>query len=230
MYGHVFAEDQEWRRCQIVPPTLMALPRHGPYVYSLKSAHEDMEALQRTGIKATLAVSLAMFGRWYTPRYPDLSRPSVPGNFSLFNKCKWSSEDQLGSKTEVCKKLIWHSQVFSNRHLSAYFYDKAREKTFTFDTANALRAKLCSLKQRFMSLRYSLAAFNLEYADGRDKCGEGDFAELRALRQLVDFMDTDFTSETSYEVCVSLSLPAYSSPAAPWRRLRRGRRNHAPRE
>nr|XP_054925851.1 uncharacterized protein LOC126529576 [Dermacentor andersoni] len=196
LYGHFFAEDQSWPDCQIVPPTFDTPPESGGYIYSLKTAHSNAKELQRVDIPAlTVAVSVAIFGRWYKPRHVNESGAAgEPGSYSLFSMCEPTGDDeQLGSVTQVCQLPMWSSRVYSREHHSEYCYDTNMERIFTFDTARTLREKLCLQKARVVSVDYALAAFNLEYADGRGECGEGDFSELRALRRLLDenFSDDD---------------------------------------
>lgn len=196
LYGHFFAGDQSWPDCQVVPPTFDTPPESGAYIYSLKTAHSNVKDLQRADLPAhTAAVSVAMFGRWYKPRHVDQSSAvGEPGNYSLFSMCEPTGDDeQFGSVAQVCRLPMWSSRVYSTKHRSEYCYDSNMARIFTFDTSRTLREKLCSQKGRVMSVDYALAAFNLEYADGRGDCGEGDFAELRALRRLVDenFSDDD---------------------------------------
>ncbi|XP_065296152.1 uncharacterized protein [Dermacentor albipictus] len=196
LYGHFFAEDQSWPDCQIVPPTFDTPPESGGYIFSLKTAHSNAKELQRVGIPAlTVAVSVAMFGRWYKPRHAnEPGAAGGPGSYSLFSMCEPTGDDeQLGSVTQACRLPMWSSRVYSTEHHSEYCYDMNMERIFTFDTATTLREKLCLQKARVGSVNYALAAFNLEYADGRGECGEGDFSELRALRRLVDenFSDDD---------------------------------------
>ncbi|KAL1471612.1 hypothetical protein MTO96_039849, partial [Rhipicephalus appendiculatus] len=113
-----------------------------------ETAHYIARQLQEADLPThTVAVSVAMFGRWYKLRYENDSRTErQPVGDILFDMCQETGYDeQLGSVTQ-----------------------------------------LCSQKRRVMqSMQYGLAAFNLEYADGRGECGDGAFAELGALRRLV---------------------------------------------
>ncbi|KAK8769747.1 hypothetical protein V5799_013788 [Amblyomma americanum] len=189
------------------PATLLRLEDVKRAFQALKStAHNSVMYLQTEDIPATLAVSVAMFGRWYMPRYSDDGGASEHANYSLFSQCKETADEQLGSVTQVCKHPMWATKVYSSEHQAEYCYDKKMERTFAFDSSKTLISKLCSEKRRVPSAKYALAAFNLEYADVRNECGEGDFAQLRVLRQLVDYLHETFADASAYDGCVSISV------------------------
>ncbi|XP_077498002.1 uncharacterized protein LOC144108704 [Amblyomma americanum] len=189
LYGHLFEEDKQWPDCRILPPTIVNSPiKSLSYTHSLATAVDAIKELKGDRLPTTMwAVSVAMFGRWYKPRYPDLVVHSVPGNYGIYNQCQNVPEYQLASFTEVCKRPICGDgghESFNSR----FCYDKYIERTFTYDTAKTLRAKLCHVKDQYRSTLFSVAAYNLEYDDTEGACEGGTFPVLRTLRGVINFL------------------------------------------
>ncbi|KAH7974524.1 hypothetical protein HPB49_016413 [Dermacentor silvarum] len=159
--GHYFSEDKNFVGCLAVPPTLLDMPPSEDYYYSLNTTHEAVKMVDNKLPNMTKVVSVAMFGRWYRPLYPDPEVVDKPGNYSPLQACSMIPENQIGNI-----------------------------------------ADLCHCKSRAKSLRYGLAAYNLECADGANRCQRGSYPRLRTLRDLLIFFEQTFSSSTDIDACV----------------------------
>ncbi|XP_049276166.1 uncharacterized protein LOC119406785 [Rhipicephalus sanguineus] len=107
LVGHLPSRRSESESCEILPPTTLVhfARRASP---SLRDAHETVRKLDSRGIRAALFVSLAMFGRWYKPRYQNpesRTRSESRRAFDFLQKCRHDSGDVLGSHVQVCGRL-----------------------------------------------------------------------------------------------------------------------------
>ncbi|XP_054925010.2 uncharacterized protein [Dermacentor andersoni] len=141
-----------------------------------------------------------MFGRWYKPYYPDPSDRPGPGNYTLFQECDSIPAYQMGSVTEVCKNETFF-RYFEARSQAAVYYNKTLQRMFFHDNGDSYRYKLCYLKQTLTNIKYGLAAYDLEFADGENTCGLGSYHELRVLRELLSFFNESYSSPRDFENC-----------------------------
>ncbi|XP_049513980.1 uncharacterized protein LOC119431742 [Dermacentor silvarum] len=151
-------------------------------------------------------VSVAMFGRWYRPLYPDPQVKDQPGNYSLLSLCSDMQGPQLGSVVEICKNLSYAKTYHDSMLHAEVAYNKRLERLFAYDDDESFRQKLCMSKSNLTGVQYGVAAYSLEKDDTENACGQGSFARLRTLRKLVDFFKESWSSANLLEDCLEKSF------------------------
>ncbi|XP_075730067.1 uncharacterized protein LOC142771944 [Rhipicephalus microplus] len=207
LVGHLPSRRSESESCEILPPTtLVHYGRHASSP-SLGDAHETLRKLDSGGIRAALFVSLAMFGRWYKPRYQNPESKTRGGSrraFDYMQKCRHDSGDVLGSHVQVCRDSAYTIVHHKKEPRGAVAYDPAAGKLLAYDSPESLKQKLCIARSNVTAVKYGFAAFNVEYEDGTNRCGGGAFSRLQALRDLLNaFGRTDMSTEA--EDCIALA-------------------------
>ncbi|KAL1442990.1 hypothetical protein MTO96_030486 [Rhipicephalus appendiculatus] len=206
LVGHLPSRKSESESCEILPPTTLVhfTPHASP---SMRDAHETVRKLDSSGIRAALFVSLAMFGRWYKPRYQNPESRTRSGSrraFDFLQKCRHDSGDVLGSHVQVCRDSAYTIVEHKKEPQGAVAYDQAAGKLLAYDSPESLRQKLCVARSNVTTVKYGFAAFNVEYEDGTNRCGQGAFSRLQALRGLLKaFGRTDTSAEA--EECAALA-------------------------
>ncbi|XP_070390837.1 uncharacterized protein [Dermacentor albipictus] len=212
--GHHADTDSFYKRCTMVPPTIL---QEGLLKHNLRLSEYPVRlatTLESLALKASLwpstssfAVTLGMEGRWYRPKFPD-NITDMPGNYSLGRRCakKAPHSGQLASISEVCKRPIYNSTFhFDKKFKALVTYNKTKRWLFTYDNAYALRLKLCEANVNALSLKYSLAAVNIEFEDGKGDCGFGPYHRLQQLKTLAAFLSTNYTSPADESACMSFT-------------------------
>lgn len=212
--GHHADTDSLYTRCNMVPPTILS---EGLLKRDLLRSEYPVRlarTLASLASKASLwpstysfAVTLGIEGRWYRPKSPDTTT-GIPGNYSLGKRCAMTTppSGQLGSISEVCKNPNYNSTFYFDKKFKALVaYNKTERWLFTYDSALALRLKLCEANLNALSLKYSLAAVNIEFEDAKDDCGFGPFHRLQQLKALAAFLSNNYTSPASESACRSLT-------------------------
>ncbi|XP_065301972.2 uncharacterized protein [Dermacentor albipictus] len=199
--GHYFMEDKDWSQCLTIPPTLIYAPPYRAYYYSLTTAHDAIKQMADAGMHVVMAPSVAMFGRWYKPYYPDPSDRPGPGNYTLFQECDFIPAYQMGSVAEVCKNDSFY-RYYESRAQADVYYNKKLQRMFFYDNGDSYRYKLCYLKQTLTNTKYGLAAYDLEFADAKNTCGLGSYHELRVLRELLSFFNASYSSPRDFDNCL----------------------------
>nr|XP_050031705.2 uncharacterized protein LOC126527904 [Dermacentor andersoni] len=199
--SHYSYEDRDLADCVMVPPTFLKPPPAHDYIYSMETAHESIRVLLSSGVNASMAVSVAMFGRWYKPLHPDPEVKDRPGNYSLFESCDYIPETQLGFVSKVCRDPRYRHTFYDHALHARVTYNKAAERLFVYDDEQSLRYKLCLSRAQYSTIKYGVAVYNLEYADDENSCGNGIYSRLRTVRQLLSFFQDNFTSPSDADRC-----------------------------
>ncbi|XP_077497177.1 uncharacterized protein LOC144107837 isoform X2 [Amblyomma americanum] len=204
LVGHRSGRDHsESVGCEILPPTtLERFTRHGSP--SLRDAHMTVRKLHTRDIQSALFVSVAMFGRWYKPRYQNAevrARSGSQGGFGFLQKCRHDSGEALGSPVQVCRDSAYVVTYHKTEPQGALAYNRKAGKLLAYDSAGSLEHKLCVARTNVSVANYGLAAFNVEYEDCTDHCGQGSFSRLRVLKDLLNAFNARNFSATTMEQC-----------------------------
>ncbi|XP_075526589.1 uncharacterized protein LOC142558327 [Dermacentor variabilis] len=215
--SHLFGQDSELAGCKVLPPTYVFTPPTLTYGQSLFTGHDTVRQMTMQGVNTTMSVSVALYGRWYKPLIRNTSGEQTD-NYSLLQDCDKMPVDQHGSVSEHCADQ--NSLVYDTSLQANIFIEKKLQRLFVYDDAKSLMYKLCYCKRGMLEYKYGVAAYNLEMADTNDKCGNGPYHVLRAIKDLVSFMATNFTRQVQFESCYDRSQrdkPATTTPlpAAP---------------
>ncbi|XP_075742698.1 uncharacterized protein LOC142796293 [Rhipicephalus microplus] len=205
--------DYLYTDCHMVPPTITSkrLLRHVPEnSYPVRLGNTIWSLAydkDKWSPNITFAVSLGMAGRWYQPKYPDKVNPlSRTGNYALGFPCtteEHSPRGQMVNVTEACIDQRYSGNFrFDRIYTSEFTYNKKEKWLFTYDTARALRVKLCETKKNMTHLHYTFAAVNIQFEDAKDYCGYGEFPRLRALKALARFFAFEYTSPDNETACL----------------------------
>ncbi|XP_050031706.3 uncharacterized protein [Dermacentor andersoni] len=139
--GHYFSEDKNFMGCLAVPPTLLDVPPSDDYYYSLNTAHEAAKVVDDKLANMTKVVSVAMFGRWYRPLYPDPEVVDKPGNYSPLQACSMIPESQIGNIADLCANPTYTASYHDNKSQSQVVYSKKTERMFIYDDSASMRSK-----------------------------------------------------------------------------------------
>ncbi|KAH7974153.1 hypothetical protein HPB49_010573 [Dermacentor silvarum] len=201
LVGHLSSRRSEEETCEILAPTtLVHFARHASP--SLRDAHDTVRKLDSRGIRAALFVSLAMFGRWYKPRYQNPESRARSGSlrgFGFLQKCRHDSGDVLGSHVQVCRDSAYTIAYHKEEPQGAVAYYRGAGKLLAYDNPESLRRKLCAARSNVTAVKYGFTAFNVEYEDATNRCGEGSFSRLRALKDLLNAFARRDSSEEAEE-------------------------------
>ncbi|KAL1448318.1 hypothetical protein MTO96_044097 [Rhipicephalus appendiculatus] len=66
-----------------------------------------------------------------------------------------------------------------------------------------MNTQLCKLKEEHWTLKFTVAAMGVEYADTKKFCRLDRYHKMNGLRKIVDFITRNFTSQGSYSACNS---------------------------
>ncbi|KAH6940991.1 hypothetical protein HPB50_011676 [Hyalomma asiaticum] len=205
--SHQTVDDKNFADCIILPPTFMDSP--GPsYPYSLRHWAEVFEEIGKAALPTTLALSVGLYIRRYQPRYPgEVNRQPV--NYTFGNDCTNFPHSQMLPASEVCEDK-WRYTFYYDDHYHAVSSSNKRElAAFTQDAGASFREKLCKLKEEHWSLKFTVAAMGLEFADSQKMCYATWYRKIDQLRKVVDFLNQDFTSQASYNSCITSLIFKY---------------------
>ncbi|KAL1425841.1 hypothetical protein MTO96_018824 [Rhipicephalus appendiculatus] len=207
-YGHLFEQDHMWPDCELLPPTFLKLPGSASYKYSLETAVQDLESLSDQGVNATWAVSVASFGLKYLLVYPPPGDPATdPTSGKPFTRppsCNVTTdEEHFASVSEACAETFLGKCNYSEVLRCEVCHDTATQMMLMYDSAKALRRKLCTLKQQHLKLQYGVAVYSVEFADWSNACNKyEDFDELAAIRGVIDFLP-GFVEASNVTACLA---------------------------
>ncbi|KAH7973523.1 hypothetical protein HPB49_002094 [Dermacentor silvarum] len=165
------------------------------------TAHQAVKEMKHLSPNVTMAVSVGLYGRWYKPSNGKTMVTSQRKKYSVQQECAHITEFQLGNIADVCKSQNYQKTYYDEAHHAMVAYNEDLERMFVYDDENALNAKLCTAKGFYHNLKYGVAAYNLEYADGTDVCGAGEYPRIRALRRITKSLANAFVSPHSVGDC-----------------------------
>ncbi|KAK8779593.1 hypothetical protein V5799_019066 [Amblyomma americanum] len=200
--AHQAAEDKMNPNCLMMPPSFMDSPSND-YPFSLRLWHETFQTIAEARLPTTLALSVGIALRRYRPRYPDpyVEGDSEPRNYSIMHRCTSFEGPQLADVLEVCqnteRNFTWHAAI-----MSEFTFDKNGSWLFTNDGTRSLRYKLCEAKKDYASLKYTIAAMDIDFSDAR-------FDKLYLLRNLTLCFQNTYNITDVVECCENFD---YSPP------------------
>ncbi|KAL1460434.1 hypothetical protein MTO96_043289 [Rhipicephalus appendiculatus] len=114
------------------------------------------------------------------------------------------------SPIKVCPTVAgteWKFEQNDNYHYEALFNEKLK-RTFTFDSADSLKGKLCEVKRFLTSVSFGVAAYDVDFDSSRQGCTQidikpGAFNRLSGVRRLSDFLFKDYKG---YVGCLDLNI------------------------
>ncbi|XP_065311352.1 uncharacterized protein [Dermacentor albipictus] len=172
--------------CYIVPPTIHNYSSHYNQTYygTLEDSSKFLQILLHASQKVPVSVSVTLKGRWFTSKAP------VDENREIFKKCTKLNETTDAPPNSVCYSKP-QGKYFYNKNYESAFYNEST-RVFTFDTEEALRAKMCAYKERVKNLNFTFAVYDIDADKPLAACNEtkytGQYKRLRLLRKLMDFM------------------------------------------
>ncbi|KAL3231581.1 hypothetical protein MRX96_048459, partial [Rhipicephalus microplus] len=94
----------------------------------------------------------------------------------------------------VCPSVAgdkWKFEQNKNYHYEALFNEKLKKRTFTFDSIDSLKLKLCDAKRYLTSVSFGVAAYDIDFDSSPEGCAEigikpGAFSRLSGVRWLSD--------------------------------------------
>ncbi|KAL1466874.1 hypothetical protein MTO96_042452, partial [Rhipicephalus appendiculatus] len=166
---------------------------------------EVFEEISKAALPITLALSVGMYIRRYQPRYPGpkLNGQPRPENYTCGNQCTDFPDTQLLPSSAVCRDKWRYSTVYDSTYHALYSTNWQELATFTQDSDRSFREKLCKLKEEHWTLKFTVAAMGVEYADTKKFCRLDRYHKMNGLRKIVDFITRNFTSQGSYSACNS---------------------------
>ncbi|XP_075559865.1 uncharacterized protein LOC142591422 [Dermacentor variabilis] len=173
--------------CYIVPPTIHNYSSHYNQTYydTLEDSSKFLQELLNASQKVPVSVSVTLKGRWF------MSRAPIDENREIFKNCTKLNETRDAPPNSVCDSMIQGKYFYNKNYKSAFFNDSTR--VFTFDTEEALRAKMCAYKERVKNLKFSFAVYDIDADQSKTACDKvkytGQYKRLNLLRKLNGFME-----------------------------------------
>ncbi|XP_075551335.1 uncharacterized protein LOC142584891 [Dermacentor variabilis] len=198
--GHYSLVNHNAPDCRIVAPTFQSRTT-GTY-FSLHNAHAALRFVNTRdpGGATSLAVSVSMQGRWNRPKAYLQHEASKYGFLEPCIKLP-AGVQQFGNMYEICSKPSYQA-IYDRTYKAEYRYNFEDGLSFTYDTFQSLREKLCYYKTNLTSVPYGLALFDMQYEDWIGFCFSEKFARLRALRKLLDFITQHFRFASDLTDCL----------------------------
>ncbi|XP_049513972.1 uncharacterized protein LOC119431736 [Dermacentor silvarum] len=103
------------------------------------------------------------------------------------------------SPSLVCRDSAYTVAYHKEEPQGAVAYNRGAGKLLAYDNPESLRRKLCAARSNVTAVKYGFTAFNVEYEDATNRCGEGSFSRLRALKDLLNAFARRDSSEEAEE-------------------------------
>ncbi|XP_077519821.1 uncharacterized protein LOC144129548 [Amblyomma americanum] len=146
------------------------------------------------------AVSVTLKGRWFTPASGGSS------NLDLFKRCNDLNQTRDADPSSLCTSSVTGNFRFDQTHKSSLFVSGNR--VLTFDTEEALKAKLCAAKAKFVDVDFGIAAYDVDADLHNDPCPKAKYncryRRVMLLRKLRDFFEMFFKSAADQSACESI--------------------------
>ncbi|XP_077494496.1 uncharacterized protein LOC144105223 [Amblyomma americanum] len=198
--AHHVGEDKNKPNCLMMTPSYMDSPSPD-YPFSLRLWHEVFQTIGDAQLPTTLAMSVGIPMRRYKPRNPDqcAQGDSDPSKNLIMAPCKTFQGPQLADALEVCQsRTPWEPHLsWDVATWSEYYLDKSGCWLYTNDGTYSLRYKLCEVKTNYTSLKYIIAAMDIDYSDPR-------FYILLWLQSLIRFFQNVYTVPDMTMFCHAL--------------------------
>ncbi|XP_054934457.1 uncharacterized protein [Dermacentor andersoni] len=196
-----------------LPPGLVR-GRDYSYGHTVNESIEVLREVQKLNLSIPVALSFGMKGMYYAPKFADPSSPK-DDEFALFKPCQDFPSAKFDDPKEVCRNTSWQAP----KYLPTYAHNLAAKKMITYLTESAIARLVCDAKVSSLKLNYGLAAYDIDY-DVRQTCLAFGFASslgrpsqlnrVLNMRQVMDFLRTNYTSATENFKCLTVSDPLSS--------------------
>ncbi|KAH6923510.1 hypothetical protein HPB50_002132 [Hyalomma asiaticum] len=171
--------------------------------------HESVELLRRVDSMPdhpALVLSLSLHGRIYVAKQPDDQNPDYIGTFSVFNKC---NKSEIVAPSQICSSHmpqgLQRNYVYNRFFHAAQTFDKMARKASTFESEEAITAKVCDIKETALALEFSIAAYDIEKDSANAPCSaltlEGSYARVSLLEKLNRFVVANYKAATHKADC-----------------------------
>ncbi|XP_075530086.1 uncharacterized protein LOC142563418 [Dermacentor variabilis] len=211
--GHISYSDDGRPDCVIFPPSVYTFPPYftAPYGHTLEDSVELLRQVQSMPDHPALGLSLSLHGRIYIVRNPEDQNPQNIGTFSVFNSCNSS---KIVAPTEICNSQspqgLQFNYVYNKRLYVAQSYDKASRKTSTFESEEALIAKVCTIKETALALDFNIVAYDIERDSPKTVCNaltlKGSYARLSVLGKLNRFVALSYKTAMHKTDCFTYAI------------------------
>ncbi|KAH6923813.1 hypothetical protein HPB50_007498 [Hyalomma asiaticum] len=154
-----------------------------------------------------------MGGRYYAPK---LELEDTPDRYKPYEDCKDFSGPYYDDPANVCPTVAGADWVLEESMFYQYkaLVNQKLKRTFTYDTVDTIKTKVCDAKRSLLNVSYGVAAYDVDFDSSPQGCGEmgiepGAFNRLSIIRPLSNFLVRNFTGYTEcLELNSTSSLPA----------------------
>ncbi|KAL1437679.1 hypothetical protein MTO96_048707 [Rhipicephalus appendiculatus] len=218
--GHISYSDASFPYCTILPPNILVYPNsrnrrtNKTYGHTLNDTLPILERVHKSHPQLPLSISVGLSGRYYAPKRVDTSQRYLP-----FEDCRDFPGPRYGdpANVSVCKVeqqrsvqvLTEQNGNFQENDTFQYeaLLNQKRKLTFTFDSIDSLKVKVCEVKRFLTSVSFGVAAYEVDYDSSRQGCTEmgikrGAFNRLSGVRRLSNFLFNDYKG---YVGCLDLN-------------------------
>ncbi|KAL1466574.1 hypothetical protein MTO96_042635 [Rhipicephalus appendiculatus] len=209
--GHISYSDASFPHCTILPPNILVYPNSSSsrtnktYGHTLNDTLPILERVRKSHAQLPLSISVGLSGRYYAPKRVDSSQRYLP-----FEDCTDFPGPRYDDPANVCPSFDgaeWKFQENDTYQYEALLNEK-RKLTFTFDSIDPLKVKVCEIKRFLTRVSFGVAAYEVDYDSSRQGCTEigikrGAFNRLSGVRRLSDFLFNDYKG---YVGCLDLNL------------------------
>ncbi|XP_054934459.1 uncharacterized protein [Dermacentor andersoni] len=196
-----------------LPPGLVR-GRDYSYGHTVEESIAVLREVEKLNLSIPVAISFGMKGMYYAPKFADPSSPKAE-EFVLFKPCQDFASAKFDDPKEVCRKSGWEVP----KNLPTYAHNLAEKMTITYLTEATIATLVCDAKDFNLKLNYGLAAYDIDY-DVRQTCLAFGFAtslgrpsqlnRVLNMRQVMDFLRTNYTSSKDNFNCLAVSDPLNS--------------------
>ncbi|KAL1479818.1 hypothetical protein MTO96_051556 [Rhipicephalus appendiculatus] len=198
--GHISYSDAGFPDCTILPPNILVYPNslssrtNKTYGHTLNDTLPILERVYKSHPKLPLSISVTLSGRYYAPKRVDTSQRYLP-----FEDCTDFRGPRYDDPANVCPSVAGAEWKFQKNH--SYHYEALlnynRKLTFTFDSIDSLKLKVCEVKRFLPNVSFGVAGYDVDFDSSLQGCTEigikpGAFNGLSGVRELNDFLFHDY--------------------------------------
>ncbi|XP_075532156.1 uncharacterized protein LOC142564861 [Dermacentor variabilis] len=193
-----------------LPPGLVR-GRDYSYGHTVDESIAVLREVKKLNLSIPFAISFGMKGIYYAPKLANPSSPKAE-EFVLFKPCQDFASAKFDNPKEVCRKDGWEAAKYLPQHA----YNLAEKMTITYLTEATIAKLACDAKVLNLKLNYGLAAYDVDY-DEHQTCLAFGFAtslggpsrlnRVVNMRQVMDFLRTNYTSAKDNFNCLAVSDP-----------------------
>ncbi|XP_070379595.1 uncharacterized protein [Dermacentor albipictus] len=215
--SHLSISDHTLPECRIMPTSIYNFPANvtARYFQSVNDSGRLLQMMWDKGIRSTLSLSFTMRARWYRPSQLDPNVAAI-GNFGLFNPCVDPGVPPDISPGKACNvsATIRNNSRYDPNYFVRIGYDKKLGRTLVFDTVTGMKAKVCTAKQTFFRVNFTVAAYEVEYDvwrysrfKGSTKCYQfninGTNERTQFLNKIRTFLNPFYIAAPDAKECIT---------------------------